>query len=96
MQRRPTSDRHNENFQRPDYNMPTHQQLERLDIEVHDTDQLEHLLNQAELSLRETALTAGQHGILVTRLSSRQYTLELSSSVPFGQTREQCLLAPSA
>lgn len=72
--------------------MLTHQQEERLDIEVHNKDQLEYLLNQAELSLREKAAVSGHRGILVTRLSSHQYSLELSTSVPFGQTREQCLL----
>lgn len=76
--------------------MLMHKESERLDIEVHDYNQLEHLLNQAELNLRETALTSRRRGILVTRFSARRYRLELSSSVPFGQTLEQCLLTPSA
>lgn len=66
------------------------QELERLDVEVHEPNQLEYLLTAAEYSLREVALASGTSGILVTRLNSHRYTVELSRSVPFGQTVELC------
>ena len=46
-------------------------------------------LDEAELLLRSAAMCDRTAGILVTRHSPDRYTLELSCSVPFGETREQ-------
>jgi|GEM_PF-6434094 len=46
-------------------------------------------LDEAELLLRTAAKGDRNAGILVTRHGSDHYTLELSCSVPYGETREQ-------
>lgn len=46
-------------------------------------------LNEAVQSLQDTALRLGDRGILVTRHSAQDFTLELHPSVPFGFTQER-------
>jgi hypothetical protein len=40
--------------------------------------------------LREQARLLGDRGVLVTRNSSREFTVELSTEVPYGLTYERC------
>jgi hypothetical protein len=65
--------------------------VEHLEVLVTDPSRLYELLDHAESELREVALPQGCAGILVTRHDPRRYTLALSDTVPFGETREQIL-----
>lgn len=40
--------------------------------------------------LREQARLLGDRGVLVARKSSREFTVELSTEVPYGLTYERC------
>ncbi|WP_257614012.1 hypothetical protein [Arthrobacter sp. 31Y] len=48
---------------------------------------IDELLDEAEAMLRQTSQRVA--GILMTRHEPGRYTLTLSDSVPFGETREQ-------
>ena len=52
-------------------------------------DQLDEILASAEATIRE--IPQRGVGILVTRHDYFRYTLALSETVPFGETREQIL-----
>ncbi|MCY0906725.1 hypothetical protein [Arthrobacter sp. H14-L1] len=52
---------------------------------------LNELLDDAEVALRQAAMTQRCAGILVTRHYPGRYTLEFSDTVPFGETWEQTL-----
>lgn len=70
--------------------MPS-QTAEHLEVFVTDPGRLYELLEHAEAELRQIAVPQQRAGILVTRHNHRRYTLALSESVPFGETREQIL-----
>ncbi|SEO11705.1 hypothetical protein E3O25_05250 [Cryobacterium sp. TMT1-3] len=65
------------------------QTTENLEVFVATPGRLDEMLDQAEAMLRQIP----QHcaGILVTRHDFFRYTLTLSDTVPFGETREQIL-----
>lgn len=67
------------------------QTAEYLEVLVTDPGRLHELLDHAESELRQVALSQRCAGILVTRHDPRRYTLALSDTVPFGETREQIL-----
>jgi hypothetical protein len=67
------------------------QTVEHLEVLVTDPGRLYELLDHAESELRQVALPQRCAGILVTRHDARRYTLALSDTVPFGETREQIL-----
>ena len=64
---------------------------EHLEVLVTDPGRLYELLDEAEAVLRQAATPERFAGILVTRHDSGRYTLALSGTVPFGETREQIL-----
>jgi len=71
--------------------MPT-QTTDHLEVHVTDAARLYDLLNGAEAVLRQTATTLQRFdGILVTRHDPFRYTLKLSNTVAFGETREHIL-----
>lgn len=65
------------------------QTVEHLEVLVTDSGRLYELLDDAEAALRQTPQRLA--GILVTRHDPGRYTLMLSDTVPFGETREQIL-----
>ncbi|GAA4024631.1 hypothetical protein GCM10023063_42560 [Arthrobacter methylotrophus] len=67
------------------------QTAEHLEVLVTEPARLEELLDDAEAMLRQVALPQKIRGILVTRHDPHRYTLALSDTVPFGETREQIL-----
>jgi hypothetical protein len=67
------------------------QTIEHLEIVVTEPGRLYELLDDAEVMLRRQAVPECLAGILVTRHSPGRYTLALSDTVPFGETREQVL-----
>jgi hypothetical protein len=62
-----------------------------LEVLVTEPGRLHELLDDAEAVLRQVAMPHGCAGILVTRHDPGRYTLALSDTVPFGETREQIL-----
>jgi hypothetical protein len=60
-----------------------------VEVLVREPSRLYELLDDAEASLRQKPQQFA--GILVTRHEPGRYTLTLSESVPFGETREQIL-----
>jgi hypothetical protein len=70
--------------------MPS-QTIEHLEVRVTDPGRLYELLDDAETALRQVAVAQRFAGILVTRHDPFRYTLALSETVPFGETREQIL-----
>lgn len=62
---------------------------EHLEVRITDPARLYELLNGAEAVLRQMPQRSA--GILVTRHDPFRYTLALSDTVPFGETREQIL-----
>lgn len=62
---------------------------ERLRVRVEDRYGLDLQLNEAESNLRRLADAYGDRGILVTRHSPWDFTIELHPDVPFGTSREQ-------
>jgi hypothetical protein len=68
--------------------MHTHT-ADQLEIHITDPARLHDLLNGAEAVLRQMPQRLA--GILVTRHDPFRYTLALSDTVPFGETREQML-----
>ena len=65
--------------------------IELLEVLVTRPDQLHEMLSTAEAALRPTAISHGLAGILVTQHEPHRYTVALSHTVPFGETREQRL-----
>jgi hypothetical protein len=65
------------------------QTAKHLEVLVTDPGRLHELLDDAEAALRQMPQQFA--GILVTRHDPRRYTLSLSATVPFGETREQIL-----
>lgn len=65
------------------------QTTENLEVFVTDPGQLDEVLDRAEAVLRQ--IPQRYAGILVTRHDFFRYTLALSDTVPFGETREQIL-----
>jgi hypothetical protein len=70
--------------------MPSHA-IEHVEVLVTDPRRLYDLLDDAESELRQAASPECCAGILVTRHNPGRYTLMLSETVPFGETREQML-----
>ena len=62
-----------------------------VEVLVTEPGQLDNALDDAEAELRRAAMVQGCAGILATRHNAGRYTLELSDTVPFGETREQSL-----
>lgn len=60
-----------------------------LEVLVNEPSRLYELLDDAEAVLRQRPQRFA--GILVTRHAPDRYTLALSDTVPFGETREQIL-----
>jgi hypothetical protein len=60
-----------------------------VEVLVREPSRLYELLDDAEAALRQKPQQFA--GILVTRHEPGRYTLTLSESVPFGETREQIL-----
>ncbi len=67
------------------------QTIEHLEVLVPTRGQLHELLNDAEAMLRQVAMAQRSAGILVTRHHPGRYTLDLSPTVPFGETWERKL-----
>ncbi|MCX2750329.1 hypothetical protein OOZ51_21340 [Arthrobacter sp. MI7-26] len=67
------------------------QQVEQVEVLISEPALLHEWLDDAEALLRQVATVKGLFGILVTRHHPGRYTLELSESVPFGESREQSL-----
>ncbi|TFB47579.1 hypothetical protein [Cryobacterium tagatosivorans] len=67
------------------------QATEHFEVLVTDPGQLHQALDNAEAELRQVAMTQRCAGILATRHTPGRYTLELSDTVPFGETWEQTL-----
>ncbi|WP_423184587.1 hypothetical protein [Arthrobacter sp. NyZ413] len=61
---------------------------DRCTIHVSDPADLDTQLSQAEAQLQHQASLYQDRGILITRHSPWDFTLELDPSVPFGTTRE--------
>ncbi|MFE4198876.1 hypothetical protein ACFRJ9_23750 [Paenarthrobacter sp. NPDC056912] len=62
---------------------------EEVEVLVTEPRRINELLDEAEAVLRSTPQRFA--GILVTRHQPGRYTLALSDTVPFGETREQIL-----
>ncbi|PRA15751.1 hypothetical protein CQ024_17135 [Brevundimonas sp. MYb27] len=60
---------------------------EHVEVVVTEPRRIDELLDEAEAMLRQTSQRVA--GILMTRHEPGRYTLTLSDSVPFGETREQ-------
>lgn len=60
-----------------------------LSIRVTDRQDMDLQLHRGVARLRERALSYGDRGILVTRHSSKDFTLELHPNVPYGTTLER-------
>lgn len=58
-------------------------------IAVKSRSDMESQLERAVQLLKQRALGLGDRGILVTRHSAEDFTVELHSSVPFGLTQER-------
>lgn len=71
-----------------------HQELEHFEVEVTAAQQLYNILEEAEAALLPAAIARGSAGILITRHDLRRYTVALSDTVPFGETRELSLSGP--
>jgi hypothetical protein len=70
-----------------------HRQTARsIELQVKDAKQLPGFLSKAESVLRRLAKVDGTSGILITRHDYDRYTVSLDVSVPFGETREKCVL----
>lgn len=67
------------------------QATEHLEVLVTEPARLYELLDDAEAMLRQVATPRRFAGILVTRHNPGRYSLTLSDTVPFGETREQIL-----
>jgi hypothetical protein len=67
------------------------QTAEHVEVLITESGRLYELLDDAEAMLRQVALPQQIRGILVTRHDPHRYTLALSDTVPFGETREQIL-----
>ncbi|OUM44708.1 hypothetical protein B8W73_02870 [Arthrobacter agilis] len=65
--------------------------LEHMEVLVTEPGQLHELLDNAEAELRQAARCRRSGGIVVTRHDHTRYTLTLSDTVPFGETRELTL-----
>ncbi|WP_407923751.1 hypothetical protein [Arthrobacter cheniae] len=65
--------------------------LDQVEVLVTEPGQLQEMLDDAEATLRRIAARQRSAGIVVTRHNHRRYTLALSDTVPFGETREQYL-----
>lgn len=58
-------------------------------VKVSDASRVDDYLNSAVDLARQYAATSALCGILVTRHSHDTYTVAVSESVPFGETRER-------
>ncbi len=58
-------------------------------VKVNDASVLDHYLNSAVDLVRPYAANTGLCGILVTRHAHDTYTVAVSETVPFGETRER-------
>ncbi|MET3949013.1 hypothetical protein ABIB49_003739 [Arthrobacter sp. UYCu512] len=67
------------------------QATHKLEVVVTEPGRLYELLDDAESTLRQIAMPHCYAGILVTRHEPNRYTLALSDTVPYGETREQIL-----
>lgn len=67
------------------------QTTEHVEVLITEPGQLDELLDNAEAALRQAARCQPFAGIVVTRHDYNRYTLTLSDTVPFGETREQTL-----
>ena len=67
------------------------QATKHLEVLVTEPGRLYELLDDAEAALRQVATSHCYSGILVTRHDPSRYTLALSDTVPYGETREQLL-----
>lgn len=65
------------------------QTIETLEVFVSTPGKLDEMLDLAEIMLQQIPQYSA--GILVTRHNSFRYTLALSETVPFGETRERTL-----
>lgn len=68
---------------------PLQAELENLSVKITRRADMDRQLNRAVERLRERAHLQPTRGILVTRHSATDFTLELDSSVPFGTTHEE-------
>ena len=60
-----------------------------LTVRVADRTDMEAQLEQCVTRLRDRALALGDRGILVTRHSASDFTIELHPEVPYGITHER-------
>jgi hypothetical protein len=65
------------------------QATHNLEVVVTEPNRLYELLDDAEAALRQVARPHCFSGILVTRHNPSRYTLTLTGTVPYGETREQ-------
>ena len=67
------------------------QTTDKVEVVVSEPSRLYELLDDAEATLRQVARAHCYSGILVTRHTPSRYTVALSETVPYGETREQIL-----
>ncbi|XAS68774.1 hypothetical protein V3C33_05695 [Micrococcaceae bacterium Sec5.7] len=58
-------------------------------VEAHEPHVLEQDLNYAVDTARQHAVQSGLHGILVTRHGYTNFTVAVSTEVPYGETHER-------
>lgn len=63
---------------------------EVLTVRARDPSEMEARLEQAAALLQDRAQALGDRGILVTRHSPWDFTLQLDPEVPYGLTLERC------
>ncbi|MFC0488618.1 hypothetical protein [Sinomonas atrocyanea] len=68
--------------------MSTQQPGHLIEIRVESRRNMEYELEQAVRTLRERAEQIKDRGILVTRRSPQDFTIELHPDVPYGLTKE--------
>jgi hypothetical protein len=68
--------------------MATQPSVDKLEIAVLDAADMALQLELGVRILQETENPLGERGILVTRYSAQEFTLELHECVPFGFTQE--------
>ncbi len=67
---------------------PLHTSLDRVEVEVQNSSQLDDALNGAVENIKDAAI-AQPVGILVTRTRPGIYTVQIHQAVPFGLIRQQ-------
>lgn len=64
---------------------------QRLELEITSASELHLLLTDAEKIIRRSAMESRTAGVLITRHDQHRFSIEVSTAVPFGETREASL-----